>query len=368
MSSDARRILVLGSEPHALALAAAASHAGHAVTLATLEVAPSLERVSAQAGLHLSGLVEAGFVTLHVVGAGHIAQAAAEVDLIVVATELRDQRQIATKLNAAQAKVGVLLVPGGVGGALAFAHQVPTARFVAEVPGFPFLGQLDTSGALIVRAIKRGLPLGVVPTNQHAEALRLTRDLLSDPVLEANVLETTLANTNVLIHPPLVLTNWSRVEAGEPFRFYREGLTTAAVRLLEQVDLERRSVAQALGFQAPSLLELLLRFYADQGMAGSRLGEALRSFPPFAETLGPRSIEHRYLTDDVPFGLVPLQALAQLSGVATPAIAAIIRVLSDLSGTDFLVNGRSARDMGLKGLTPLEISVRVGARAPLLAH
>src|SRR5437773_10036031 len=64
MSSDARPILVLGGEPHALALAACAARAGRAVTVAALEAAPHLERIIAQAGLHVSGLIESGFAPL----------------------------------------------------------------------------------------------------------------------------------------------------------------------------------------------------------------------------------------------------------------------------------------------------------------
>src|SRR6266571_1703365 len=75
MSSDARRILVLGSEPHALALAACAARAGGAVTLAALEAAPHLERIIAQAGLQVSGLIEAGFAPLQIATPAHLPQA-----------------------------------------------------------------------------------------------------------------------------------------------------------------------------------------------------------------------------------------------------------------------------------------------------
>jgi len=100
--------------------------------------------------------------------------------------------------------------------------------------------------------------------------------------------ETSLANTNVLIHPPLVLINWSRVETGSPFNFYREGLTAGGGWLIERVDGERRAVATAYGIKAVPLRQLLLRFYADQGMRGSNVAELLGTFPPFASTSGPK--------------------------------------------------------------------------------
>lgn len=358
MSSAARRILVIGSEPYALALAASGSRAGHAVTLAGTTGAPLLDRIAAHAGLCVGGLAEPGFAPLSVAGAEGLAAAATDADLIVIATTLRAHPGLAAELGRVQVTAGVLLVPGGVGGALTVAASLPTASFVAELPGFPYLADLDSDGTLCIRAIKRGLPMGVLPAVMSEEASRCTRDLLADAPRLVSVMETSLGNTNVLIHPPLVLTNWSRIEQREPFRLYREGLSRAGARLIESIDLERRAVAHAFGLPAPTLLDLMLSFYADQDMRGSNLADALGSFPPFADTPGPMSVDHRYVTDDVPFGLVPLAALGQLAGVATPTIDALIEILSTFSGHHLRAEGRSIAGMGLAGSSLSDVRVK----------
>ncbi len=362
MSTVGQRTLVIGSEPYALAVGAVAACAGHAVTLANLEPTTAGAGISAAGGLHVAGLLKPGFVPLRVVDPNDLADAATTADLIVVATPLRAHRRFATVMAHARSTAGVLLVPGGVGGALAVATSVPSARFVAEVPGFPFLADLEASGTLIVRAVKRGLQLGVVGTTHHAQAMQLTQDLLPDSTTPVGVLETGLRNSNVLIHPPLVLTNWSRIESSQPFRFYREGLTEAGARLIEAVDTERRAIGSAFGLALPTLLDQLLGFYADQGMRGARLGEALGNFPQFADTPGPQSLDHRYLTDDIPFGLVPLAALARIGGVPTPVIDALVQTLAVLSGVDFIRGGRTVEEMGLAHMSHSEAAMHLGVR------
>lgn len=362
LKASGMHVLVLGSETHALAVAGVAALAGHDVALATLTKVDALEPMARHGGLQVAGLPRPGFAAIHVVV--NARRSAETADLIVVATRLCEHPAARSYLSDSAARAGVALVPGGVGGSFAF-DRLP-ATFVAEVPGFPLLADYDGEHTLTVRAVKRGLPVGVLPGDAGTRASNVLRDLGLDVSLAASVLETSLASTNVLIHPPLVLTNWSRVETGSPFNFYREGLTPAGARLIERVDTERQAVATAYGVEAVPLTQLLLEFYADQGMRGSNLAELLGTFPAFSSTAGPSSPTHRYLTDDVPFGLVPLAALAHAAGVAVPTTDALIDLLGALSGVDFRASGRSLGEMGLDGLDAAHIAAYArGAMPPV---
>lgn len=353
------RVLVLGAESYALAVAAVAAGAGHAVSLWPGDT-PSEEvaAIGAAGGAHLTGpgAVDA-FVPMAVEGRP-LRGASADANLIVVATQLRDHAHLAAGLTAAAPDAGIFLAPGGVGGALALQHRL-SVRFVAEAPGFPLLADVH-GGRVVVRGIKRALPVGVVPYGQAHAAVAAVRSLGLDVVPARAVIDTSLANLNVLIHPPLVLVNWARLEDGRPFRLYREGLSTAGARLIEAIDHERLQLAAALGAEMVPLVEWLRRFYVDQGMRGANALELLGTFPAFASTLGPTSPDHRYLTDDVPYGLVPMAALGRAVDVSLPTIEAVITCLGALCGTDFRSAGRSLDDMGLAGLGPAEVREHLG--------
>jgi hypothetical protein len=53
---------------------------------------------------------------------------------------------------------------------------------------------------------------------------------------------------------------------------------------------------------------------------------------------------HRYLTEDVPFGLVVLRGVAELTGVPTPTIDKIVLWAQNASGVRYLVPAQAELD------------------------
>ena len=75
--------------------------------------------------------------------------------------------------------------------------------------------------------------------------------------------------------------------------------------------------------------------------------------------MAPASLNHRYLTEDVPTGLVPLVALGDLTDVPMPISQAIVRVASTLLGRDFWVEGRNLERLGLAGMRIRDVQALV---------
>jgi len=70
---------------------------------------------------------------------------------------------------------------------------------------------------------------------------------------------------------------------------------------------------------------------------------------------GPASLNHRYLTEDVPMSLVPIASLGDMLDVETPTIKAIIHLACLLLDCDFWQEGRTAERLGLAGLSLKQI-------------
>lgn len=230
----------------------------------------------------------------------------------------------------------VLLAPGGVGLVEeieeVFARSNLPSPIMGHLPGFPVLGGFDGPD-LRIRAIKRRLPVGA-STTQIAQHLCDTVRSWIPEVVAATLAETSLSITNNYMHPPIVLVNAARIERGEPFRFYREGLSEGAIRLVEAIDSERVNVLDALGLPKLTLVDSMSRYYGDQGMVGDNIGELLRSFPAFERSNGPTTLTHRYLTEDVPNGLAPLEALGSAVAIPTPVTSAVVTAAERLVGVD----------------------------------
>ena len=264
--------------------------------------------------------------------------------VVIVAPEIDEGRGLAsTYLSDLSGRV-VVLAPSGAGGAIAVADlfdKAGVARpILAETTGFPALGSV-AAGVAEISTTKDGLPIAALQPDKTAAVAAAIEPYLPRITAVASILVTSLANTNNIVHPPLTLINAARVEAGSPFKFYREGLTQAGARAIEAVDAERLAVTDRLGFPRVSVVDWFSRFYGRQGMAGSGIGAMLGTFPPLAGSQGPTRLRHRYLVDDIGTGLAVIEAAGHELGLEMPFIGAICTVGSQLVEEDLRVGARS---------------------------
>ena len=54
-------------------------------------------------------------------------------------------------------------------------------------------------------------------------------------------------NANAMLHVANCVVNAGRIESGDSYKFYAEGVTPAVARLYEAINAERVAVAAALG-------------------------------------------------------------------------------------------------------------------------
>src|SRR6202162_5957212 len=71
---------------------------------------------------------------------------------------------------------------------------------------------------------------------------------------------------------------------------------------------------------------------------------------PYQATGTPKSLDHKFITEDVPTGLIPMSALGAAAGVRTPAIDALGHIVRHLTGRSFAGEGRAGGRLGLGGL------------------
>lgn len=247
----------------------------------------------------------------------------------------------------------VLLVPGNLGGVGTvhawFREWGLTPPRLAEVPGYPAVASVEAS-AVVIRAVKERLPCGTSETTLGL--VDVFRAWLPELVV-STPLETGLANTNHVIHPPLVLVNATAIDRGEQLRFYREGLSAAGCELIESVDAERLAITDALGLERCSVTDWMRRYYGAQGMAGGDLRELLLGFPGFEESLAPTTLRYRYLDEDLVYGLAPLEAVGRMAGVQTPTLTAVLTAARGLTGADYRIHAVERARAALVGVPDL---------------
>jgi hypothetical protein len=76
-----------------------------------------------------------------------------------------------------------------------------------------------------------------------------------------------------MLHVANCVANAGRIESGNSYKFYAEGVTPAVARLYERINSERVAVAAALGASVPTLADWFDRVYGVRG-ATSKLASA----------------------------------------------------------------------------------------------
>jgi opine dehydrogenase len=62
------------------------------------------------------------------------------------------------------------------------------------------------------------------------------------------------------------------------------------------------------------------------------------------------NLKDRYITEDVPYGMVLLSTLGDLIGIPTPTHDAVIQLASVINRTNYWKTGRGVKELGLSKL------------------
>jgi hypothetical protein len=71
---------------------------------------------------------------------------------------------------------------------------------------------------------------------------------------------------------------------------------------------------------------------------------------PYQATGTSKSLHHKFITEDVPTGLISVSALGKAAGMRTPAIDALVETVRNMTGKDFAAEARTLERLGLSGM------------------
>ena len=211
--------------------------------------------------------------------------------------------------------------------------------------------RVQAPGDVYVFGMKNGVPMAALPATDNAKLEEVICSALPWFVLVENVLKTSLGNINAMMHPAPMLLNTSRIEADPfvPYQYYWEGMTPSIGKYVEAMDQERIAVANALDLQLRTIREDYVVMY-QCGDKDTPLYQLCKNNKGYDGIMTSDTLATRYVLEDIPFSLEPIQALAQVAGVPTPKIDAIVTIGRTLLGDQMQV-GRNAKTMGIDTMT-----------------
>ncbi len=238
----------------------------------------------------------------------------------------------------------IVLNPGRTFGAREFLRVLKengcsSLPVVAETQTIIYTCRRNDRNTVSIYALKEGVPLATADSSKAQQVINALPECIRGYFVAADSdVETSLGNVGMVLHCAPVLMNIGWIESKTvEFKYYYEGISPSIAKVLEKIDAERVAVANAMGAEMETLMGWLIRTYHTHG---SNLFECLQNNESYRDIDAPVTIYHRYIEEDVPNGLVPLEAAGKKYGVETPTTSLIIDLANAVMQKDYRQTGR----------------------------
>ena len=350
------KIAMVGAGNAGCAVAADLTLKGHEVTL--------IKTSHAMHDDNYNYLVEhEGEMTLNEFGGiktAHIAKVCRDLeevrgkDVVIIYIQTNFHEQLIERLMPHLEDDQLLLInPGYLSTAYVLKHCGNKKLIIAEAESSFIDGRIMEPGLFRVGFRNVRNPIGIYPAARKAEAIAKL-DLLDERLVYLDsVVEAALHNPNMIVHTVGSVMSIPRIEKSlGDFCLYHEAYTRdnpATWRILETLDSEKMDVLEKLGFARLNYVEACkYRNSLDDNE------DAKEVFLDYAEmdtrAKGPTKVDSRYISEDVPQGLVMLEALGKALDVPTPIATALIEIASAALGRSLRAEGRTPEKLGIENI------------------
>jgi opine dehydrogenase len=344
------RIAVLGGGHGSYAAAADLAEQGHEVRLWRRD-AVAFVPVLQSSALRLKDVKGERSVPL-ALATTDLGAALRAAELVLVPTPATAQADLARAMAPHLEREQVVFCPPGTFGSYVMAAIVRAAGGTdgpsyAETGTLPYLARKHADDEIAITIRAKRLPVGVFPARRAGEALEVIRRAYPAVHPIEDALSAALMNAGPIIHPPLILMNAGPLEHFERWDIHNEGTQPAIRSVTDALDAERIRVREALGY-APTHYPLRDHYTTDKWMYGDA-HDRLTESGDWRERIDLRT--HRYMREDVAYGLAFLVSVARWAGVAAPVAAGLLAIASAALGEDLYTESpRTLEALGLAGL------------------
>ena len=336
-------ITVIGAGNSGLAMAAHLGQEGHDVILWNRSKSTISKLIDTKA-IHcegvISGKVELGLVTTD------MEKAVENSDVILITTPATSHKELAKSIGKnIKKETLIVLNPGRTFGALEFKKTYnkcnnQAEQTIAETQTIIYTCRKTGEDSVNIISMKNNVLISTFDSNKNEEIIERLPECIRQYFIPAkSMLETSIGNLGMILHsaPLLLNTGWTETDK-YIYKYYYDGITPSIGALMEKIDGERIAVAKLLGTEIESTKEWLIRTY---DVEGDSLYECIQNNQAYRTIDAPKSMEHRYIFEDIPCGLVPLEAIGKRLGLEMTNTSIIIDLASALLDIDFRSRGRN---------------------------
>jgi|TARA_Y100000310_G_C20687593_1_gene820085 opine dehydrogenase len=339
---------------------------GYSVNLAEVPLfADTLKAIKRKGGIELTGEAGNGFAKLNMMTT-NLPKAIKGVDIIFVGGSSFAHEPF-SKALAEHFEDGQFIVFTSNFAALRFRKWMKEADVTTDITPVETMSLLYATRAIepgVVQCIglKNELPCAALPASRTQAFIEKIDPVFPQFKEAADVWLTSVNNFNPIVHPPLILFNAGRIESssGKSWNLYGDGATESVSKIMSDLDKDRMSILNVVSPEGGICFKDSFKvMYSDyeNGIEKKTLSESLRKSPIHTnpDFPAPESLDTRYISEDLPFGLVPWSSIAQMWNIKTPTLDAVIQIASTMLEKDYFMEGITVKDLGIEKMSPDEV-------------
>lgn len=270
-----------------------------------------------------------------------------EADIIILTIQTNYHEKLIFKLNKFCRDGQIFIIVPGYLSTLYFIKHFSKKVFIVEAESSPIDCRLNNFGTSTVSFRNIRNPISVFPNLSNEVKLKL--DLLKyNYTFLQSPIEAALHNPNLIVHTVGAFMSAPRIEkAKENYCMYKEVFTDSVWNILNALDKEKITILKKLNLNNCSYLEACkYRNSLDLKVNASQIFFNYANSPDVVT--GPDRVDSRYLTEDVPQGLVLLESIGKFLKIKTPVCSSLIELSSVLLKKNFRKDGRTLEKLGKK--------------------
>ncbi len=349
-----KTVAVIGAGNSGLAMAADLTLAGWNVHLYEMpRFRESITPLLKEGGIQITGVANTGFAKLAKI-TSDIREAVEEASCLMITMVALGHEEIAEILSSAVREDQSIFIYPGNAGSLVFAKAFRNKGIrmkapIAETLTLPYGCRRTGPASVNVSRLLGKVPLAAFPSSCNEEALRVFKKFYPKTFPMENVLEVAINNPNIILHPAPSMLNMGRIEFSKgEFGLYQEGFSPSVMKVMNGLDQEVMDLQKALGLPVYSYKKLFEMRY-------EKPFEDQFGFMRKAGSRGPFDSRTRYITEDVPVGMVLIASIGRRFGIPTPTFDATIQFCGLMNGVDYWKEGRTLERLGLADMNPDEL-------------
>ncbi|MCR5260381.1 MAG: NAD/NADP octopine/nopaline dehydrogenase family protein [Candidatus Gastranaerophilales bacterium] len=214
---------------------------------------------------------------------------------------------------------------------------------VCETGSFIYTTKLKGNDTILIKSMKSKVMFGCVDNEKTDYALGIINKIYPQFYKAENVWQTSFSNPSSVLHTITTLLNMSRIEQLGSYQNSFYDITPSVARVMEKVDKERCEIAGRFFKKVMNVSEIMCSLY---NLHYDNIYDTIKHISAFKIQYAPGSMQHRYVSEDVPYSMVPIATIGKKLGIPTPNMDSIINIACMANDTDYWQEGRNADKIG----------------------